>query len=390
MSRNPENLPVVYDGARQSDVRQEFASMVECDSYILPPEERRILQGENPFKVWREHACMSKHAVAELMGLDELDYIGLEESEFDPTTEEVISFCQAVGVHPTSMISNDPWLLAVVGAMLHAHDHPRTYSLVSQTTTALVDGDIIAEAKRGYDDVYAAFCSLSISYPQCHALTLEFLEKILKADGHWEYAEDSIFDIAKSFKAQAMTERNDAQTSYARYSEQWHAHSRIYHRFGLYLYHDDRSHVTERLFDDMKKRDVYEVMADYLKDPQYIGMRYFPELTSPILLDGRTYTWRQAQREHAKYAEVIFLASRERNLLKTHIDSLGQQCDIFEQWINSNYQRLERFENRQFILKHDDFKDLVKTFRPYAPNTRSLSPELIKMFPNLKGVRLIP
>jgi transcriptional regulator with XRE-family HTH domain len=365
--------------------KQDFAILVEATKHNHKHQHahKRILSGQNVFQVWREHFGENIYDVAEFMNVSDAYYVEIEQGEIEPDKEDIIAFCRYFALHPYDLTrENSVMSHALIEALLEVYDKP--YLIAANTLRAkdlayqLLLDELGASSRQ---DLERQYINLSNKYLHSQGLTIAIIKKAIQSDGTLDVSVLDIFDQVYSILEAAEDRLQSVRRDYNYYDDDWRKHSREYHTFGIYLYHDDRGWIGEKLFKDMRQRDPYDVMNDYLNDPSYIGLKGFPELTAPIFLNGRTYSWRQAQQEHAKYAELTFLASRERNKCKAELDRLSIQYDMFTEWVEYNADILTQYDTRQRILKHSDFKKYANPYQDSKPsNQKELGVYSLNMF----------
>jgi hypothetical protein len=345
------------------EIHKEFGLLVEVDTYAQPLEKRRLLSGDNPFKVWREFFCEQKHEVAEVLGLEDLDYILIEEGEVDADADDIIKFCCHFDIHPVDMTVLSPLDNNVLDALLMVYDNP---SLLGKTQSHSKTVSLLREAacEMPFDELKRQCLELKKTNSLTASLVIEFIETALYLDGRMSVRPMDIFDQASVFNEVHSDDVLAEQFKHRKFITQWRAHSKKYNLFGLYLFRDDWSEMNQRLFASMNKNGLDNTMAAYLNDPSFIGRKGFPELTASLFIEKKGWSWRSAQREHWKHAELTYLSSYERNQAKFRSDQLETQVDFFDKWIDENFDFLHAYDNRQLILGNSDFSDMRKDFTP--------------------------
>ena len=364
---------------KMSVLHREFSSMVVVDRHQKSLEQRRILEGDNPFKVWREHFCEKKDDVAEFMGIDVLDYIDIEEGEVSPDVDDILGFCRYFNLHPYDLMNEDTPEPYYIEALLTIYNQPSLLKGGDVDPKTLARETLIVEASESFEALADKVKSLRMTYPREHAITIDCLEQALRMDGRLSVDPRDIFDQFKKIQDETEGEIFLLNQKANRLAEDRNRHSKQYHLFGRYLFTDEWPNIHKRLFKALDNNPIDDVMASYLS-PKFLGMRAFPELASPLWINGRSWTWQEAQREQWKYAETTYLAMKDGNKVRQRLDVLAMQADLFEEWVDGNFELLAQYDNRQRILLHEDFAHLRKEYVPYTPPKRKPDAKLAKLF----------
>lgn len=340
-------------------LRDQFSSMVTVDSYQQSLEERRILSGENPFKVWREHFCARKEDVADFMDVDIVYYTQIEAGEDDPNADDILSFCRYFGLHPFDLMDDRPASAAMIEALLCVHDNPDLLSPRCQSSNDKAAHILIEESRQGYNDFFRMREKFAATYPVQQSLTIAFLDKAMALDGRLDLRSLDLFDQAYMFWQMEEDCLDYSRVKSKSYYQDHLAHHKVFNNFGNMLHRGDWVRVCKKLESTIKKTSLDEALEIYRTDPSFIGRKSFPELPYPMLIGGKAYTWDQAHKTHIILTELRHLAYEEYLRHHAFIKKTEQPLELFDEWISSQYEIIARFENRQKILQHPDFRHLA-------------------------------
>lgn len=357
-----KNLPAVIPSP---ELRNEFAAMVDTFRAKSLPHEEDIAKGKNPFKAWREHNLEVKDEIAEVLGLDIYDYLELEDDFHAATSDDILKFCRHFRIHPYELMGDaqDPMTIGLLDAMIAVYDKPSILPLKSLSAKDLARQLITEEASTGYKSLESMRDALFRDYPLKQGLTIEFINAAFEKDGQLIFNEDTlnIEEQAECFWQEADDERHATRLKLNRYENEWNKSGREYHKFGRYLFRDGWPDISKSLRLTFRFAGIDNLAELYTQNPQFIGRDSWPDLAVPLFIDKKGYTWREAQLEHWKHAELMFLAFEEKQRSDKKLDVLEFQCNLFDEWIGAHEKLLWRFENRQKILQHPDFKYLKDT-----------------------------
>lgn len=361
--QKPENAESHFE--KPDVLKAQFSAMVETLRAKTLPHERAIAEGENPFKIWREHKGGIKDDVAETLGLDLLDYLDIEDDVHVATSQDIIKFCQHFSLHPYDLMgdANDAMSDGMVDALLAVYDNPKLLPHKRVGTQDLARQLLTDEASTAYYNLEKTRDAMQRHYPRHQGLTIAFISGVLEKDGDLNitYETLSLKEHGEWFWQMADDERHSARVMQDHFTREWNRHGKNYNLFGRYLFREGWGDISKSLSLTFRFAGIDNAMELYMNDPQFIGRKSWPDLAVPLFINQQSYTWRQAHFKHWQYAEPMFLAFEEKQKYARQVSTLDFQCNLFDEWLGRHENMLWRFENRQKIIKHPDFAYLKDT-----------------------------
>lgn len=342
--------------------------------------------GINPFKAYREDVGETQYNVADVLDCHEAEYDLMENDELDFEIDDIVQFCSHFNIQPYDLIPRSAQSISstMLDAMLRVYYRPSLLSTSCEYThdtirLMLIDTALPNQSITRLESMRDAFKDNPI-----YGLTISFIDLLLEKDGslHVGFIDD-VDDMLEDFLDNARVSTNvlhheKESTLKKRKDNAWAE----YNHLGNRLYREDWLETHTRLLTAKKiiknKKKFYEL---YKKTPSVIGRETWPEHSSIITQGARHMSWRQAHQRHAialqKYDEAL-TALTDNTLLEK---SISQQITNLETWAHANADLLQRYNNRQRLMHHHDF-------RATKPRTALTITQIIsrRPVPNIPGI----
>lgn len=381
---------VDLDSNQPSDPSGDFAASV--DDYLpvfgyrsVTIQDKRISDGESFFKVWREHFKKTQKEMAKAIGVHIDTYRMFEENEEDvrPDIQDVLNFCRYLDLHPDDLSGCKPPHLEVIGALIAVYDDPSLLSSGVKNSPDLAYQVLCGCASdRSFKELNQMRVAFERENLPEQAMIVRFLNELLARDGRLSVSPKTLFKQAEDAVDLSDQEQERLESIRERFSEE---HEKTYSSLSFFsqlLYPYNSEDVEARLLGLLEFLYVENAAKRYFEDPEFIGMKEFPDQEDYAYVGDRSYSWRELQAQHFECAHLNILAWQEYCRLDEMLEQF-EATNYFDTWVASFWEVLARYENRQAILQHPDFSHLKRDYRGAEKAAKRGVDDLKKRFETL-------
>lgn len=302
-----------------------------------------INQGQNPIKLWREFKSVKMEEMAAILELPSNKYYPFENG-IAPSVNHLKGICWYLDIHPTDLVNDNILDInpSYVAALCHAHNHPDSWPLNSQSmrdTTRELLQDIaspqlsVAELSALYDKQAN---NVGYSGPKLRTI----LETAIVNDGN------TIFYRQGGLKTFVLDEIKNAINSVKDQKEFLQAHDRSFTKkaddlarkgFGIYR---DNWQVLKPMVDELYVPGDTSVIFNFLTEEIKRPKRLNP-------VTDRDYKDLVAAHDTHRHAETV---EREKNKRIAKLSLTEMLQSTLSEFNKSNKCFINTYDNRQLIL----------------------------------------
>lgn len=320
-----------------------------------------IANGVPPVRAWRQAFGKSLEDVSREVEINPKRYALLENVSNKLTEED--AFCLSIyyGIMPYHLQENSANVMpkSLLRATLRVYNLPDQYvPMKEEAHMALTDE---ALPSRSIEILQAK--ARNFKGQRLYGLTAGLIESLIFND-RLTYNEN--INLVDDFLMYAYCEEEDLKNNSDALVKRREEVIKKYNTWGHKLYNalgDDEitwPAVSNGLNMLMRTMDGNKLLNYYATKPQSIGLDQWPKVQGDFIDENYKFygSWKSAHAQHVKYLTQYFKIDRDNHDAKARLKHYSSQIEVMVRWTEGNSGLIERYDNRQEITAHPDFKHL--------------------------------
>lgn len=355
------NMPQFFLLAKPSNETPHAEFVRELNEKHQHPSQL-IESGLNPFKAWRQEYGETQSDMADILDMNLHDYISLERGDIYYTKNDVLNFCRHFKLQPYDLVPLKSSFIPPVirDVLLDIYNNPDILPTNDDERVYKIEWMLIDEASPTLSIGRLQDIRNRLIDQPNESLTIHYIDSLITYDGSYRmgFIDDANVLLDEITEKSKLSKKPTAQLivdTKAKKQKLW----LDYNHLGNRLYREDWREAHARLMISKKiigKSDVF--FKIYAQSPFAMGLEESLSHTGTIVFERRHLDWAQAQKLHASVMRRYFDAITEENDLKLQFKNSGDALTHLEIWASQNKDLLARYNNRQVLMHHCNFKQV--------------------------------